>query len=64
MTKVIRFDKHKKASRKAKAKGVTLCRNGFHDWQVISERRFDVKQGKLVTAYRCSRCAAEKTKAL
>src|SRR3569623_2840819 len=38
-----------------------LCRSGFHKWEVLTERRFDVKQGKLLTASRCARCGATKT---
>ncbi|MGZ8185401.1 MAG: hypothetical protein ACXWTL_03055 [Methylobacter sp.] len=26
-------------------KGNTLCRSGFHKWEVIKERQFDVKRG-------------------
>ena len=47
-----------------KAKGITLCRSGFHKWVIENEKKFDVKQGKLVTAYKCSRCGTTKTKAL
>lgn len=64
MSNIIRFDKRKTAARNAKAKGRTLCGNGFHRWETVSERRFDVKQGKLLTLYRCSRCGKEKTRAL
>lgn len=61
MGDVIPFKKPKPAE---KHKGNTLCRNGFHKWQIESARRFDVKQGKLVTVYRCKRCGAVKNKAL
>ncbi len=47
-----------------KHKGKTLCRSGFHKWQVITEKKFDVKQGKLVTAYQCSRCGEKKVVSL
>ncbi len=43
--------------------GNILCRNGHHKWRIEKERTFDVKQGGLVTSYRCSRCQAHKTKA-
>jgi len=36
----------------------TLCREGFHKWEVWKDKQFDVKAGKLVTVYRCARCAA------
>ncbi len=54
----------KRPSAKDKHKGKTLCRSGFHKWQVVTERKFDVKQGKLVTQYRCVRCGESKTRAL
>lgn len=47
--------------RRRKAEGDTLCRNGRHRWAVRPETRFDVKQGKLVTAYRCERCGATRS---
>lgn len=43
-------------------KGKTLCRHGHHRWLVDKEKQFDVKRGKLVTVYRCSRCALIKVK--
>lgn len=46
-----------------KHKGKSLCRSGFHKWKPCSEKQFDVKQGKLVTRYRCQRCSAEKVMA-
>lgn len=36
--------------------GNTLCRRGFHKWAVEQGKQFDVRQGKLVTIYRCARC--------
>jgi len=51
-------------SPKEKHKGKTLCRHGHHKWVVDREKQFDVKQGKLVTVYRCSRCQQQKVKAL
>ncbi len=50
----------KKAREKTRAKGSTLCKNGFHKWKAVKETRFDVKQGKLVTLSRCERCGKEK----
>lgn len=46
-----------------KHKGKTLCRSGFHKWQVVKEKQFDVKQGKLVTIYLCKRCGKQKVEA-
>ncbi|GAB3277412.1 hypothetical protein [Parahaliea aestuarii] len=53
----------KKPSLQEKHKGKTLCKHGHHKWVVDKARQFDVKQGKLVTRYRCSRCGVEKIKA-
>jgi len=53
----------KKAKQK-RAEGKTLCTSGFHKWEVMSAKRFDVKQGKLVTAERCTRCGEERTRGL
>jgi hypothetical protein len=61
MGEVIRFIKPKAGE---KARGKTLCREGFHRWVVDKDKHFDVRQGRLVTLYRCSRCGAMKTKTL
>ncbi|MBT8148784.1 MAG: hypothetical protein HKO71_08140 [Pseudomonadales bacterium] len=42
-----------KRSKPAKS---TLCKHGHHRWVTDKSSRFDVKQGKLVTLERCSRC--------
>jgi hypothetical protein len=60
MTNVVPF---KRPSAFDKHKGKSLCRSGFHKWVVEKEKQFDVKQGKLVTAYRCSRCGERKVEA-
>lgn len=57
MGEVIPFKKLK-ISEKHRHK--TLCRSGFHKWQVVQEQKFDVKQGRLVTVYRCERCGLTK----
>ncbi len=44
-----------------KHRGNTLCKNGFHKWEVVKDKPFDVKGGKLLTQYRCSRCGAIKS---
>jgi hypothetical protein len=51
----------RKAQRKKKREGGTLCRQGFHAWEVDKDRAFDSKQGRLVTRRRCRRCGAEET---
>ena len=54
--------KFKKPRPQDKNKGRSLCANGFHKWQVVTARKFDVKQGKLVSLMRCARCGKEQTK--
>jgi hypothetical protein len=53
----------KKRPLKSQHKGNTLCRNGHHKWLVDKATRFDVKRGKLVTSYICSRCGKLKNEA-
>jgi hypothetical protein len=61
MADIIKFRKRKPSE---KHRGKTLCRSGFHQWQTLNEKRFDVKQGKLVTVQRCRRCGKQKITAL
>lgn len=58
MSKVIPF---KKRSLKEKHQGKTLCLHDFHKWKLVTEKKFDVRRGKLVTLFRCERCGKEKT---
>lgn len=44
--------------------GNTLCRSGFHRWEIVTEQQFDVKLGRLITVSVCTRCAKRKNKAL
>ena len=60
---VVSLQQFKKAALQKKGKQSTLCGNGFHSWVVVKDSVFDVKQGKLVTQYRCKRCGAEKNEA-
>jgi len=52
----------RKPSLKQKHQGKTLCKHGHHKWQVDKAKQFDVKQGKLVTVYRCARCDRTRVK--
>ncbi len=61
MGEVLKFRPRAKAAERAKGK--TLCGSGFHKWTLDRKRRFDVKKGKLLTVYRCTRCGVEKTRA-
>ena len=58
MGDVVRF---KKPTLQEKHKGKTLCRSGFHKWEVDKSKPFSVKQGRLLTVYKCKRCGAVKT---
>jgi hypothetical protein len=50
-----------KKAKQRRAEGRTLCSSGFHKWQVLTEKRFDVKQGKLVSTQRCLRCGEQRS---
>ena len=58
MGEVVKF---RRPSPQEQHKGKALCRSGFHKWEVVKERPFDVKEGGLVTLYRCRRCGATRT---
>ena len=57
MGDVIQF---KKPRLKEKHKGRTLCKSGFHKWEIVVTP-FDVKKGKMLSTYKCSRCGKIKT---
>ncbi len=61
MGEVIRLKRPKLSE---KTKGNTLCSRGFHKWVIVQEKQFDVKRGRLVTVFRCSRCGKEKVESL
>jgi len=63
MADVRSLDAFRKRKRKETASGKTLCRNGRHKWVVDQKAEFDVKQGRLVTRYRCERCGEVRVKA-
>ena len=48
--------------KKRTPKKLGLCQYGHHRWQVVKENKFDTKQGKLVTVYKCSNCGKRKVK--
>lgn len=52
----------KKPDPRKKVDGKTLCRSGHHKWAVDKAQRFDTKQGRLVTVYRCERCGKTRVK--
>jgi hypothetical protein len=55
MSNVIPFKKPKAS---VKHQGKTLCRSGFHKWKADGSTKFDVKEGKLISIFRCERCGA------
>jgi hypothetical protein len=50
-----------KQVKRRRAEGKTLCSSGFHKWQLLAAKRFDVKQGKLVSTQRCQRCGLQRS---
>lgn len=56
MSNVVSFTQYK---REKNRRG--MCAHGFHKWEICKEKQFDVKQGRLVTVYRCKRCDKQKT---
>jgi hypothetical protein len=58
MGDVVDFRKRRPGER---ARNKTLCREGFHKWEVWQRKQFDVKQGRLITVYKCYRCGASRT---
>jgi len=55
-------DARKRADLQERARGITLCRSGFHQWTIDQKKQFDVRSGRLVTVLRCTRCTATKTR--
>ena len=60
MGEIVQFKKKKTSE---KHKGNILCKRGFHKWEIDQKKQFDVKQGRLVTVYKCKRCGDFKTEA-
>ena len=58
MTQIIPFKRPKPSE---KHKGKTLCKSGFHKWEILQEKQFDVRRGQLVTVHRCKRCGATRS---
>ena len=57
MAKILEFKK-----KKASSKGKTLCANNHHKWKIETNSKFDVKQGKLVTVFKCERCGVKRNR--
>lgn len=53
MSNVIPFKKRPR-------KKLGLCQHGHHKWQIDNENKFDSKEGKLVTVFKCSNCGKRK----
>jgi hypothetical protein len=43
-------------------RGNILCRSGHHKWAIDKRSVFDVKLGRLVNRYRCTRCGQIKVR--
>ena len=64
MNNILAFVKtHKTVQKKTVQKGHILCKRGFHRWELLKDQQFDTKQGKLLTAYQCTRCGMTKNEA-
>ena len=61
MGDILQFKPVTVKQKKKKGRGKTLCKSGFHKWDVDQKKQFDVKRGRLVTIRRCGRCGATKT---
>jgi hypothetical protein len=57
MGDVLKFKRPKPGVKHA---GKSLCQHGHHKWVAAEQTPFDVKQGRLVTRYVCSRCGITK----
>lgn len=57
MGEVIPF---RRPTAKQKHRGKTLCLNNLHRWKIVTNKKFDVKLGRLVTVLKCERCGKEK----
>jgi hypothetical protein len=62
MTNIVNLHTARKERLQARSNGVTFCQSGFHKWKSVAEQRFDVRQGKLITAECCTRCNKERTR--
>jgi hypothetical protein len=62
MADILRFRSRQQLANE-RARGRTLCRSGFHRWEVATDTRFDVRRGRLVTLERCARCGEERVTA-
>lgn len=62
MNNLIHLQTARRERRQTRAKGITLCKSGFHKWQPVKDQPFKVHNGKLLTAERCTRCNEERTK--
>ena len=60
MGEVVKFKKPKPGK---KHQGNTLCKSGFHKWEVSQNAPFDVDKGRLIAVYVCKRCGATKSEA-
>lgn len=62
MGKIIK-GKFGQAAQLNKIKRSSLCQHGHHQWVIDTNKQFDVKQGKLITTRRCSKCGKTRNSA-
>ena len=62
MNNLIHLHTARKARLQARAKGITLCRSGFHQWQTAIDSPFKVQSGKLLITEHCRRCQQQRTR--
>ena len=53
--------KFRRKKRTEKGRETTMCKRGFHKWTDDERKQFDVKQGKLISRQRCTRCGTTRT---
>jgi hypothetical protein len=61
MADILPFKRPKKRKLSEIHKGKTLCKSGFHKWEISKDKQFNSRQGRLVTLYVCQRCGAHKS---
>ncbi len=63
MSNITRLDQFKKQQLQKKNRAHTLCKSGFHHWDIIHKNHFDIKKGQLVTTRQCRFCKKIKVSA-
>ena len=64
MNNIINLHTARQARLRDLARGITLCRSGFHRWQPAAGHPFKVREGKLLSVECCTRCGQSRTRLL